>query len=447
MARSCHVVAIPYPGRGHINPMMVLSHQLIACGIHVTFIVTEEWLGLINSAQPVSPPELNFMTIPNCIPSEHSRAKDHIGFIKAAYTKMSEPVEKLLDRLESVPQAIIADTYLPWAVEAANRRGIPVCSLFTMSAAFFSMLLHFDKFPPPENLQSPVRENDEFVEKYIPSLRSIKLSDIDPVYLSPLDLALQAVSTTKKAQCMLFTSFYELESRLIDSIRENLNYPVYTIGPSIPHMLPQKTESSDHLTWLNSQPKNSVLYISLGSFLSVSQSQFEEIAMGIVASKIKFFWVARENLILVREICGDDGLVVPWCDQLNVLTHPSIGGFLTHCGFNSTLETLFAGVPVLALPIIWDQVSNGRLLADEWNIGWNLRDRRGKDGILSREEIKVAVKKLMDLGNAETNEIRERALNWSRTANLAVKEGGSSFVSLRNFICDFINGVEFWKHW
>ncbi|KAJ3703056.1 hypothetical protein LUZ61_006761 [Rhynchospora tenuis] len=439
MAQSRHVVAIPYPGRGHVNPMMVLCRQLIACGIHATFIVTEEWHGLINSAHPPPPPELNFMTIPNCIPSEHGRGNDHVGFIKAVYTKMAEPVEKLFDRLELVPQVIIADTYLPWAVEVANRRGIPICSLFTMSAAFFSVLLHFKRIPRPENPQKPVREKDELVEQYIPSLRSIKLSDVDPMYVASLELALQAASTARKAQCMLFTSFYELESCVIDSLREDLNYPVYTIGPSVPHMLPPKADSSDHITWLDSQPKNSVLYISLGSFLSVSQSQFEEIAMGIHASKVNFFWVARENLSLVRDYCGDNGLVVPWCDQLNVLRHPSVCGFLTHCGFNSTLETLFSGVPVLALPIFWDQITNGRLLAYEWKTGLDLRDKRGKDGILSREEIKVAVEKLMDLKCTEANEIRERAFNWGRIANIAVKEGGSSFVSLEKFICDFIN--------
>ncbi|KAJ3703054.1 hypothetical protein LUZ61_006759 [Rhynchospora tenuis] len=442
MAQSRHVVAIPFAGRGHINPMMVLSRQLIACGIHVTFIVTEEWHGLINSSHPLPPPELNFMTIPNCIPSEHGRGKDHKDFVKAVFIEMTEPVEKLRDRLEQVPRAIIADTALPWAVDMGNRRGIPVCSLFTGSAAFFSVLLNFEKLPQPENPHLLVRENDELVEKYIPGIRSIKLSDIDEIYVASLELALQAVSTARKAQCMLFTSFYELESCVIDSLREDLNYPVYTIGPSVPHLFPPEAKSSDHLTWLDNQPKNSVLYISLGSFLSVSRSQFEEIAMGIHASKVKFLWVARENLSLVQEYCGDNGLVVPWCDQLNVLRHPSVGGFLTHCGFNSTLETLFAGIPVLALPILWDQKSNGRLLADEWNTGFNLRDIRGKDGILSREEIKLAVMKFMDLEKTEAKEIRKRALDWSRTSKIAVKEGGSSFVSLKKFISDFIDRVE-----
>jgi UDP:flavonoid glycosyltransferase YjiC (YdhE family) len=155
MAPSRHIVAIPFPGRGHVNPMMVLCRQLIARGIHVTFVVTEEWLGLIKSLDPLPPPELNIMTIPNCIPSEHGRAKDHTGFIKAVYTKMTEPFEELLDQLELAPRAIIADTYLPWVVEVGDQRGIPVCSLFPMSAAFFSVLLHFERIPPPESRHLP----------------------------------------------------------------------------------------------------------------------------------------------------------------------------------------------------------------------------------------------------------------------------------------------------
>lgn len=91
------------------------------------------------------------MTMPNCIPSEHGRAKDHLGFIKAVYTIMAGPFEELLDRLETAPRAIIADMYLPWMVEAGNRRGIPVCLLYPMSAAFFSVLLHFERIPSPEN--------------------------------------------------------------------------------------------------------------------------------------------------------------------------------------------------------------------------------------------------------------------------------------------------------
>ncbi|KAJ3669200.1 hypothetical protein LUZ60_011150 [Juncus effusus] len=435
MALARHVVAMPYPGRGHINPMMVLARQLIARGVHVTFVVTQEWLSLINSP----PEELDLRTIPNCIPSENGRAQNFQEFLEAVYTKMRGPFEEMMDGLEAgPPMAIVADTYLPWVVELGKDRGIPVVSVFTMSASFFSILLNFEKIPPPDNYSFPIREKDESLEKYISNLSSIKLSDVDPMFIVPvlLKLALQAITASKESQCIIFTSFYELESRVVDSLKKELNLPIYTLGPSIPYMIEPKDEYNQ-LAWLNSQPKGSVLYVSLGSFLSVSPSQLEEIAIGVRLSEVKFLWVARENVSSVQELCGNKGLVVSWCDQLNALKNPSIRGFLTHCGFNSTLETLFCGVPVLCFPIFWDQLIDRSLLADEWKIGVDLRGKMGKDGIVRREEIAKAVRELMDLG--EDCEMRRRALHWRDVCNKAIEKDGSSFDSLSSFIHEFID--------
>jgi UDP:flavonoid glycosyltransferase YjiC (YdhE family) len=104
-----------------------------------------------------------------------------------------------------------------------------------------------------------------------------------------------------------------------------------------------------YIEWLNSQPKGSVLYVSMGSFLSVSSSQLNEIVAGVHNSGVRFLGVSRGETTLFKDDCGDMGQVVPRCDQLRVLRHPAIGGFWTHCGWNSTLEAVFAGVPVLLL--------------------------------------------------------------------------------------------------
>ncbi|KAK1590997.1 hypothetical protein Q3G72_000532 [Acer saccharum] len=130
-----------------------------------------------------------------------------------------------------------------------------------------------------------------------------------------------------------------------------------------------------YLQWLDSQPAGSVLYVSLGSFLSVSSTQMDEIVAGVRNSGVRFLFVARgEHLTdLFKDGCGniDDqmGFVVPWYDQLRVSSHSSVGGFWTHCGFNSTLEALYAGVPMLTFPIIWDQVPNSKQIAEDWKVG------------------------------------------------------------------------------
>lgn len=132
-APVCHVVAVPYPGRGHVNPMMNLCKQLASRKQHdflITFVVTEEWRGLIGS-QPV-PDNVRFATLPNVIPSEHGRANDFAGFLEAVSTKLEAPFEQLVYRLEPQVTAIMADCYVVWAVGFGNRKNIPVALLWPM---------------------------------------------------------------------------------------------------------------------------------------------------------------------------------------------------------------------------------------------------------------------------------------------------------------------------
>ena len=148
-SKSCHVVAIPFPGRGHVNPMLSFCESLASrrADILITFVVTEEWLGFITGSgdAPPPPPGIRFAAIPNVVPSERVRGADIGGFIEAVSTKMEDPFEQLLQEEELPPvTAILADTFLIWAVGVGNRRNIPVVSLWTMSASVFSMFHHFD---------------------------------------------------------------------------------------------------------------------------------------------------------------------------------------------------------------------------------------------------------------------------------------------------------------
>ncbi|GJM92819.1 hypothetical protein PR202_ga09323 [Eleusine coracana subsp. coracana] len=341
-----HVVAVPYPGRGHINPMLVVCRQLAAAdsALTVTVVVTEEWHALLASAGvvPSLPERVRLATITNVLPSERGRGADPIGFIEAVNAKMGEPVERLLDRLmleQKKPEVIVVDTYLTWGVAAGARRGIPVCSLWTMPATFFLALYHMDQWPPteaceaeegsiailpdPKIFDAKKGQSSKSLDQYVPFpvLSSVKCSYIKIFRSWELSMkrAAEAFLNVRKAQCVLFTSFYELEAYAIN---------------------------------------------------------LDEIAMGLHDSAVSFFWVARDKATTnsLQQIAGHKGLVVPWCDQLKVLCHPAVGGFLSHCGWNSILEAVFAGVPLLAFPIVWDQLVNGRLVADEWKIGINLRE-------------------------------------------------------------------------
>lgn len=147
----CHVVAMPFPGRGHINPMMNFCKLLAARkqDIVITFVVTEEWLGYISSDP--KPDNIHFRTIPNVIPSEKLKAQDFLGFYEAVMTKMEAPFEELLDQLEPPVTAILGDIEVRWAIGVGNMRKIPVAAFWTMSISFFSMLYYFYRFSGGED--------------------------------------------------------------------------------------------------------------------------------------------------------------------------------------------------------------------------------------------------------------------------------------------------------
>eukprot|EP00258_Populus_trichocarpa_P048257 XP_024464276.1 UDP-glycosyltransferase 87A1 [Populus trichocarpa] len=444
-AAGCHVVAMPYPGRGQINPMMELCKSLVRRkdDIRVTFVVTEEWLSFIGSDP--KPDQISFSTIPNVVPSELVRASNMLEFFEALMTNMEAPFERFLDHLVQPPAVIIADTYLLWAVRVGNRKNIPVASFWPMSVNVFLMFHYLDL----------LRENGQFLvdllergyerADYIPGVSSTSLVDF-PSFINGsnpymLGRIVEVFSWVPKAQYLLFPSIYELEPQAIDAIKAGFSFPVYTVGPSIPY---SKLEDGSHtitahgdidyLRWLDDQPSKSVLYISMGSFLSFSSAQMDEIAGGLHDSGVRYLWVARGETSRLKEVCGDKGLVVPWCDQLRVLCHPSVGGFWTHCGWNSVREGVFAGVPFLTYLISADQRPNSKLIVEDWKVGWRVEKEYRVENLVRREEIGGLVRDFMDLDSNEGKEMRRRVKGFQEICQQAISKDGSSETNIKSFI-------------
>lgn len=251
------------------------------------------------------------------------------------------------------------------------------------------------------------------------------------------DWSLEIFSWVSRAQYLLFTAIYELESKAIDVLKENFSFPVYAMGPTIHDFdLGENTNLSDnnYLHWLDCQPKSSVLYISMGSFLSVSCAQMDEIVAGLRDSGVRFLWVARDETHKLKEVCGNMGLIVPWCDQLRVLSHSSIGGFLSHCGWNSTREGMFYGLPFLTFPIAFDQVFNSKLIVEDWKIGWRMKQNVQVDNLVTRVEIAKLVQKFMDLESDEVQEIRTKAGEVKQICQRSIAKGGSAQTRINAFI-------------
>ncbi|CAJ1970677.1 unnamed protein product [Sphenostylis stenocarpa] len=446
----CHLVAMPFPGRGHINPMMNLCKILASKRpqeILITFVVTEEWFGFIG-ADP-KPDAIRLATIPNVVPPERQKAANFPVFYEACMTNMEAPFDRLLDRLEPPPTAILGCVELRWPIALANRRNIPLAAFWTMSASFYSMLHHLDVFAHQRRLIFDKDTLDGEVEN-IPGISSPHLADLQTVLRENdqrvLQLALECISKVPKANYLLLTTVHEMEAETIESLKAIFPFPVYPIGPAIPYLELGDNPSSvnndlnhDYVKWLDSQPPESVLYISLGSFLSASRAQMDQIVEALNNSNVRYLWVARADASWLKDKCGDNGMVVPWCDQLKVLSHSSIGGFWSHCGWNSILEALFAGAPMLTFPLFLDQVPNSSQIVDEWKNGCKVELETSKldsEEIVAKEKIEKLVRRFMDLESQDGKQIRRRAREIKAMCHRAIGTGGSSDGNLDAFIRD-----------
>lgn len=296
-----------------------------------------------------------------------------------------------------------------------------------------------------------IPENGEKRVDYIPGISTMRLADF-PLNdgscrsTQTMQLSLKGFKWVSRAQYLLLASIYELEPEAIDVLKEELPFPVYTIGPAIPSFSLQNTPtlsnnngtSHGYMEWLDAQPAGSVLFISQGSHFSVSRAQIDEIASALRESGIRFLWVARGEASRLKQICGNNGLVVTWCDQLRVLCHPCIGGFWSHCGWNSTKEGVLAGVPFLTFPIIMDQPLDSKMIVEDWKVGWRMKEDVDVSSLVEKDDIVMLLQKFMDLDTELARGIRERSKTLQRICLRAITNGGSAVTHLDAFRRDLM---------
>jgi len=231
-------------------------------------------------------------------------------------------------------------------------------------------------------------------------------------------------------------------------------WPLKTIGPCVPSMFLDKRLQDDKdyginifspnsescIKWLDKKPKGSVVYVSFGSRASLSEDQTEEIAYGLKNCGRFFIWVVRESekgkIPKGFSETLEKGLIVTWCQQLEVLAHEAVGCFVTHCGWNSTLEALSLGVPVIAMPIWTDQITNAKFIVDVWKIG--VKGNTNEKGIVRSETIER-------MKTEKGNEMKNNATKWKNVAKNAVDEGGSSDKNIVEFVNELtLRRKKFW---
>lgn len=260
-----------------------------------------------------------------------------------------------------------------------------------------------------------------------------------------------------------FVHLFNIFSQVVDVMSKLC--PVWTIGPTIPSMYLDKRVENDIeyglnlftldksaliADWLRRKLPSSVIYISFGSLACLGRHQMEELAWGFKQSGYHFLWVVRaceEDKVPkhILNLEADDeadrheksqkGLVVNWCPQLEVLSNQAIGCFFTHCGWNSTVEALSVGVPMVGMPQWTDQTTDAKLIQDVWEVG--VRVRVDEDGVVRRGEIESCIREVMD--SERGKEMRRKARKWKGLCIEAMSEGGSSDKNIDAFVSDIKN--------
>ncbi|KAJ9535857.1 hypothetical protein OSB04_un000987 [Centaurea solstitialis] len=463
-----HVIFIPYPAQSHVKAMLKLAKLLHHKGLQITFINTEYiHKRLLDSTGPHfvnGSPDFWFETIPDGIPRSSDQDDEGLELIlHSVETKLLAPFLELVAKLPTPPTCIISDGFMSaFTVDAAEKLGIPIMLYWTFSACGFMGLYQvqslIDKGLSP--LQDESYLTNGFLETtidWIPGMKGIRLRDLptNAWTTDPNDELLRF--TTRGTQnsgkvSNIIHTFDALEASIVDALSGMLPGHVYTIGP-VQLLLDQTQgekpnaeisntngyslwrEEPECFQWLQSKEPNSVIYVNFGSLVATSLSELIEIGWGLVSSDHYFLWVIRSNLVVgdesavlppeLEEQIKKRGFIARWCSQEKVLNHSSIGGFLTHCGWGSTIESLSAGVPMICRPFLWDQPTNCRYICNEWEVGLEM----GKE--VKRNDLKNLVQELMGKGGKR---MRYKAMEWKEKAKMATTPNGSSFLNMENLV-------------
>ncbi|KFK24982.1 hypothetical protein AALP_AA8G051200 [Arabis alpina] len=431
------VIMFPLPLQGCINPMLQLAKILHSRGFSITVIHTR-----FNAPKASNHPLFNFLEIEDGV-SEKEKDYNVMSLLAQINRNAESPFHDCLRKLLLQSQesekisCLIDDCGWLFTQSVSESLNLPRLVLCTFKATFLNAypiipLLRTKGYLPVSDSEA----EDSVLE--FPPLRKRDLLRVireDEVELGPFLRV--TVETTMRSSGIIFMSCEELEKESLNIAKEIFKVPVFAVGPFHSYFSASSsslfTQDETCVPWLDKQEDKSVIYVSLGSVVNVKESEFLEIAYGLYNSKQPFLWVVRPGLVqgvewitlLSEELMSsleEKGKIVKWAPQQEVLAHRAIGGFLTHNGWNSTLESICEGVPMICLPGGWDQMLNSRFVSDIWKVGIHL------EGRIEREEIKKAVRLLMMENEGE--KIRERMNVLKDEVAKSVKHGGSSFRSI-----------------
>ncbi|XP_044489301.1 abscisate beta-glucosyltransferase-like [Mangifera indica] len=457
----------PYVGGGHQIPMVDMARIFASHGAKSTIIATPKHaLSFQKSISRDQELGLSISIETLHLPDDTDIADTDMSASPRTDTSMlEEPLKALL--AEHRPDCIVHDVFHRWSADAINGLGIPRL-VFNGNGCFSRCVAeNMGKYKPHETVSS---DYEPFVVPGLPDRVELTKSQV-PVMMRPPNQngfgPRKMGKPEENSFGVVVNSFYELEPAYVEYLKKEMGNKAWLVGPVslCNRNVEDKAERGKKatideqqvLSFLDSKESSSVLYISFGSLARLAPEQLLEIAYGLEASNHPFIWAVgkifrsagkeKENEEAwlpygfeerIRE--SKRGLIIRgWAPQLLILEHPAIGGFLTHCGWNSTLEGVCAGLPMITWPIAAEQFSNEKLIADVLKIGVKVGSLHWVSwstepwAAVGRDKVEASVKRLMG-GGEEAVEMRRRARELREKAKRAVEESGSSYMDADSLI-------------
>lgn len=418
--------------------MLQLASVLHSHGFSITICHPQ-----FNSPDPSTHPHFEFIPLRAGFTPQNA-FKSLTEFLKILNDKSRTPfmdtLVQIMGKEEQSACHVIYDGCMYFAAQVANELNLPSFVFHTFSAA---NLLRYLAYPHLRQ-EGLIPIQDSKLLEPVPDLDPLRFKDLFLVSNEDLDAWLNLLSSfcdIKSSSAMIFNTADLLEQQPLKILKEKFQVPIFSIGPihkiSPPIFSSLVEEDTSCISWLDMQTPNSVLYISLGSLNFLNDTELTEMAWGLANSKQPFLWVVPPEKLGgsrsldslpegFEEAVGERSYLVKWAPQKKVLAHGAVGGFLSHCGWNSTLESIGEGVPMICRASYGDQKVNARYLSHVWRVGVELE--KG----LEREKIESAVRRLMR--DEEGEGMRKRALDLKEMIRICVGDGGSSSESIAELV-------------
>ncbi|KAM3213165.1 hypothetical protein ACQJBY_065897 [Aegilops geniculata] len=433
MDTAAHVLVFPWPRQGHINPILHFAATLVDAGVQVSFLHTERNLRRLAQA-PL--PGLRLLHIPDGLPDDQPCS--FLDLMESMCTTGSAAYRALLLSLISAVDApvtcVVADGMMPFAFDIAEELGIPALAFAPHSACSYLALLSMPKlvelgetaFPADDPVRGVPGMEGFLRRRDLPrGLSGAEKSNGDPLVLKLAEVT----ARSGKARALIINTTASMEGPALAHIA-SCACEVFAVGPlharsRIAESASLWREDDGCMAWLDGHEDRSVVYVSLGSLALITHEQFTEFLAGLAATGYAFLWVLRPGMVqmtsspllgeTVEAVGGGRGRVVEWAPQRDVLRHRAVGCFLTHAGWNSTLECAVEGVPMVCWPFFADQQTNSRFVDAVWRTGLDMKD------VCERGAVERTVREVM-----VSDEIKEAAQAMAQQLRLDVAEVGSS---------------------